>query len=186
MQHEKVCMLRKRKWNGFARRLKPLLAVLIILLVLSCTSCGISKKSQVMQTGMETMLSSHDSMATVTKLIRKAVIPGNRVEISAPADSILRLPLGAVYFKRSGQATLTVSKEGEVIYVVATCDSLQREVEYYEELYYRARDELEQYRNNSRSEKEQSRQTAWNPILVFLIGFAFGSIVIIIFISLKR
>ncbi len=97
------------------------------------------------------------------------MVPESRVELSIPVDSLLRLPSDAAYTKHSGQASAAVSKRGETIYVTATCDSLQREVEYYEELYYRARDALEQYQNDLRTEKEQIS----NPLAPYLLIISF-------------
>lgn len=104
------------------------------------------------------------------------MVPESRVEISIPVDSLLRLPSDAAYTKHSGQASAAVSKRGETIYVTATCDSLQREVEYYEELYYRARDALEQHKNDLRTEKERRSEPLANPIVIFIMGLVCGVI----------
>lgn len=47
------------------------------------------------------------------------------------ADSLWRLPEGAVYTTSSGRATATLSRRGDTIVVYAGCDSLQRLVELY-------------------------------------------------------
>ena len=97
-------------------------------------------------------------------------MPSSKAEIAIPVDSLLKLPSQAVYTHHSGQATATVTKKGEVIYVAATCDSLQREVEYYEELYYKARDALEQYENSVQTKLKQSS----NPIKIALAALITG------------
>lgn len=102
------------------------------------------------------------------------MVPESRVEISIPVDSLLKLPSEATYTKHSGQASAAVSKRGEVIYVTATCDSLQREVEYYEELYYRARDALEQHKNYLRTEQERRLEPLANLITIFIMGLVAG------------
>ena len=115
------------------------------------------------------------------------MVPESRVEIAIPIDSLLKLPTEAVYTHHSGQATATVAKKGEVIYVTATCDSLQREVEYYEELYYRARDALEQYKDSVQTEtKQQSSKLLVKLMTLFAMGFAAGVITIIFTIILKK
>lgn len=48
-------------------------------------------------------------------------------------DSLRKLPEGAAYTKRSGQATLTLRLRGDSVHGVATCDSLQRLVYELEE-----------------------------------------------------
>ncbi len=102
-------------------------------------------------------------------------------------DSLLRLPGQAVYTHHSGQATATVAKKGDVIYVAATCDSLQREVEYYEELYYKAREALEQYEKDVQTEtKKQSSNLLAKLIAIFAMGFVAGIITTVITIIFKR
>ena len=113
------------------------------------------------------------------------MVPESRVEIAIPIDSLLKLPTEAVYTHHSGQATATVAKKGEVIYVAASCDSLQREVEYYEELYYKARDALEQYKDSVQTEtKQQSSNLLVKLITLFAMGFAAGVLTILCVIAM--
>ncbi len=114
------------------------------------------------------------------------MVPSSKAEIAIPVDSLLRLPSQAVYTHHSGQATATVAKKGEVIYVYATCDSLQREVEYYEELYYKARDALEQYENSIQTESKQSSNLLVKLIALFVMGFVAGVGLIMVIIVFKR
>ena len=115
------------------------------------------------------------------------MVPSSKAEIAIPVDSLLKLPSQAVYTHHSGQATATVAKKGEVIYVAATCDSLQREVEYYEELYYNARDELEQYKDSVQTETKQQSSNLWVKLIIsFLMGFAIGALIKNIIIIFKR
>ena len=104
------------------------------------------------------------------------MVPSSKAEIAIPVDSLLKLPSQAVYTHHSGQATATVAKKGEVIYVAATCDSLQREVEYYEELYYKARDALEKANRTSNSvkDKEESRTSLFEDLWLMLTGIVCG------------
>jgi hypothetical protein len=101
-------------------------------------------------------------------------------------DSLLKLPEGAAYTKRSGQANIKVATHGDTVYITGTCDSLQRQVEYYEELYYRARDALEQYKNDVQTLKEQRSEPLANPIVNFVIGIVGGVIITVFTIILKR
>ena len=59
-------------------------------------------------------------------------------------ESLLELPAGASYRAKSGQAGAEVTVINDTVYVTATCDSVMREVELYEELYHAARDALEE------------------------------------------
>ena len=60
------------------------------------------------------------------------------VTLTIATDSLRRLPAGASYSERSGQASVKVTRraatatEPEYIYVYATCDSLQLQCERYE------------------------------------------------------
>ena len=105
------------------------------------------------------------------------MVPSSKAEIAIPVDSLLKLPSQAVYTHHSGQATATVAKEGEVIYVAATCDSLQREVEYYEELYYKARVALEQAEQfNREQQKVKTLPPSWVVIATLMLGHILGAI----------
>lgn len=64
-------------------------------------------------------------------------VPGSKVTLAIPADSLRSLPSGAGYHGRSGQASLSVkgSKTDDgapAIIVEASCDSLQLQCEHYE------------------------------------------------------
>lgn len=107
------------------------------------------------------------------------------MEIAISVDSLLKLPVGAVYHKRSGQARAEVTKQGDTIYVTGTCDSLQRQVDYYEALYHTARDALENYHN---VDQEEKRVTV-SPTKVFVIEFILGLITgisLVIFITIHK
>ena len=56
-----------------------------------------------------------------------AGIPASSVKLSIPADSLRKLPEGAVYRGKSGRANLTVgSDDSGNIVAEASCDSLQQ------------------------------------------------------------
>lgn len=92
------------------------------------------------------------------------------MEMRISVDSLLKLPSGASYHKRSGQAGAEVLLRADTIYVTGTCDSLAREVEYYEALYHNARDALESYRETVLEEAE-SRES---PLEIFVKGLVLG------------
>lgn len=97
-------------------------------------------------------------------------IPESRVELAVSVDSLLKLPEGGAYRQSNERAHVEASRKGGVIYITGTCDSLQRQVEYYEALYHNARDALESYRE-SVSEEQKSRKS---PLGVYLRGAACG------------
>lgn len=194
MQPEKIFRQLKGKWPlprgkcSVCARLSSLLPIaLILMVVLCCASCATTKKTQTEQTQTEQIKGTSDTIVSVIRTIQKEVVPSSKAEIAIPVDSLLKLPSQAVYTHHSGQATATVAKKGEVIYVAATCDSLQREVEYYEELYYKARDALEQYKDSVQTEtKQQSSNLLVKLITLFWMGFIAGVLTTIFIIIFKR
>lgn len=99
-------------------------------------------------------------------------VPESRVEIAVQVDSLLRLPQGAAYVSHSGQARAQVMRRGDTVYITGTCDSLARQVEYYESLYHTARDALCSRQSETRTEKERRS----NPIKTFLAGLLAGAL----------
>ncbi|MBD5278932.1 MAG: hypothetical protein HDS35_00085 [Bacteroides sp.] len=110
----------------------------------------------------------------------------SRAEVAIPVDSLMKLPAEAVYSERSGQATATVERKGNVIYVSATCDSLARELEYYEEQYYRARDALERHEEHAETDQKEQYECIWNPLGVFIMGLLGGVLLTITFIINRK
>lgn len=81
-----------------------------------------------------------DSAREVTVVRQEAVtVPESKVTVTIVKDSLLRLPEGASWTGRSGQANVNVQRRAatngkpEVIVVEATCDSLQLLCERYEQ-----------------------------------------------------
>ena len=101
------------------------------------------------------------------------------MEIAVSVDSLLRLPQGAAYHRKSGQANINVTTRGDTVYITGTCDSLQRQVEYYEALYHTARDALNDYHENVSNERERRANPA-------NIALAFSGIIPITIIIAKR
>ena len=101
-----------------------------------------------------------------------AGIPASSVKLSIPADSLRKLPEGAVYRGKSGQANLTVgSDDSGNIVAEASCDSLQQLVLWYEE-------ELARIRSETKSEISNDVQTVEkrppNRMRTFITGVLAG------------
>ena len=113
-------------------------------------------------------------------------MPESRVEMRISVDSLLKLPQGASYHRKSGQAHAEVSIRGDTIYVTGTCDSLSRQVKYYENLYHTARDALEaQSRQSANADSKERPYPIWLLITTFTLGLTFGAITTI-FITAKQ
>lgn len=102
-------------------------------------------------------------------------------ELTIPMDSLRKLPPGAAYEKKSGQATVKAAMKGSSVFVSATCDSLQNLVYQYEEELTRIRDQLEQY--------QQESEPCESPFKWYLYGIltgVAGAIIILLFIKYRR
>lgn len=106
------------------------------------------------------------------------------MEIAVSVDSLLKLPAGAAYTRRSGQANIKVATHGDTVYITGTCDSLQRQVEYYEALYHTARDALEQQHEQYQQERKQRTSPALIGTMNLIVGLFSG--IILTFIITKR
>lgn len=173
------------KWPGFAKLSRLLPAVLILTAVLCLPGCATTKKTQTEQTQSQQTVTVHDTVQTFTRIVRTEAVPESRVEMRISVDSLLKLPSEATYTKHSGQASAAVSRRGGAIYVTATCDSLARQVEYYEALYHNARDALERYQATVQEEANSPDSPIKTYAIGFVLGFAAG-ISPIIFIKYSK
>ena len=108
------------------------------------------------------------------------------METAISVDSLLELPQGAAYHKKSGQAGVEVTRQGRTIYIAGTCDSLQRQVEYYEALYHTARDALQQHEASYNEERKQRTNPAKVALAFFIAGIFTVAITTIIIISKRK
>ena len=101
-----------------------------------------------------------------------AGIPASAVKLTIPADSLRKLPDGAVYRGKSGQANLTVRNDGSGnIVAEASCDSLQQLVLWYEEELTRIRSETQSETSND-VQMEEKRPP--NRMRTFMTGVFAG------------
>lgn len=125
-------------------------------------------------------ISSRDSSERTeeTRIITVEHVPSDSVSLLLDTGSLLELPDGASYHARSGRANLDVKrgKTPGTIVVHASCDSLQRLVEYYERQaagYKAALDE-----RATRTEVERKPPCGWRAFILTLIAGLFSGIVI--------
>lgn len=114
-----------------------------------------------------------------------AGIPASAVKLTIAADSLRKLPEGAVYRGKSGQANLTVGTDGKGNLVAeASCDSLQQLVLWYEE-------ELARIRSETKIEISNDVQTVEkrlpNRMRTFMTGVLAGILAgVLLTMKLKR
>lgn len=114
-----------------------------------------------------------------------AGIPASALKLTIPVDSLRKLPEGAVYRGKSGQANLTVGTDGNGNLVAeASCDSLQQLVLWYEE-------ELTRIRNETKNDVSNDVQTVEkrppNRMRTFITGVLAGLLAgVLLTIKVKR
>lgn len=92
------------------------------------------------------------------------------MNLTISVDSLLKLPEGAAYRESHDRAHVEARQRDGVIYITGTCDSLERQVEYYATLYHTARDALESYRESVKEETKTREST----LEIFAKGLALG------------
>lgn len=160
-------------WKGLCQWLA---LASIMLIALSVTSCGSTKKMT------ESARAVTDSV--LLKEVRQVInipIPLSKVELKIPTQSLHSLPPGASFSEKKGQAGVKVEAVGDTVYVSATCDSLQVQCERYEK-------ELTRIRNDTdRQVTEIKKNTSQTVFKWCSIGFTAGVILtLIVIIIFKR
>ena len=101
-----------------------------------------------------------------------AGIPASALKLTIPVDSLRKLPAGAGYRRKSGQANLTVgSDDSGNIVAEASCDSLQQQVLWYEEELARICSET---KNEISNDVQTEEKRPPNPVRVFIFGMTAG------------
>ncbi len=100
--------------------------------------------------------------------------------MAIPVDNLMKLPPGASLQEHSGQATADITKSGDTIYVTATCDSLQRQIEYYEAAYDNLLIAFDDYRNAVKTADERRTNPVKTVAVVFIAGIIAGVLMAII------
>lgn len=108
------------------------------------------------------------------------VVPMSQVEILLPIDSIRKLPVNAIYHRRSNQAEISVRTTGDTVIITAKCDSIQRMCEYYENVAFDYKNSYDALLKNVETEEKQSTNSFKRILIAFLAGVATGLTVLII------
>ena len=129
--------------------------------ILLLTSCSVGR-----QTG--SYRQQTDSLRQISRLSiqtgkvpeSRAALAESRADISIPTAELQRLPAGAAFIQKSGQATAEIRFLHDTLFVTATCDSLQTLVYQYEE----------QLERLSAQTQEKKKETTWQlPTLLLLL-----------------
>ncbi len=90
-----------------------------------------------------TLSGRSDNLTTVIREIRKEQIPADQIKMDVPIEQLRQLPEDASFSSRSGRAMIDLRVAGDTLRATATCDSLERMVEYYEDMYMSAVEAIE-------------------------------------------
>ena len=162
------------RWPVLEKLLIQLGTVLIVTIALCLTGCVSHRKSMNREVRTETASADSASGSRRAGLVM-AGIPASALKLTIQVDSLRKLPEGAVYRGKSGQANLTVRTDnsGNIV-AEASCDSLQQLVLWYEE-------ELTRIRSETNSETSNDVQTEEkrppNRMRTFIIGVLAGLLV---------
>lgn len=118
-----------QKWRG---SLLLLLAAGIIIFALCTWGCAGTRSLA----GKQTAIRSDNLQLSEMRGVSYERIPMSRTEIKIPNVTLEKMPFGTGFYKESGQAKLKVVRERDTIFIEATCDSLQRRINYLESMLY--------------------------------------------------
>ena len=172
MRQENACAPRRERLPVCARVLTLLAVAAIVTDALFLQACATKR-----QTSSQNQTSA-DSVETVTG-VRVAVshetVPMEQAAVGMPLDSIPTMPEGTSYTARKGRATVEVKRIGNRMEAYATCDSLERQVEYYAELAYWYQRMYESSRDEQQSHPpDNSRNDTWKRTLIAMAFLAIG------------
>ena len=139
------------------------------------SGCATSRKASV-ATEESVRQVSADTLRSEVRQTWTETVPQEEARLEIPLSELADLPEKAEYRAKNGRAGATVQNKGGTIVVFATCDSLQRQCEYYESQATIYRNALEQQKNEARTEKERS-PNPWKTLLTaFIAGVAAGTV----------
>lgn len=189
MRQEKKSVQSSARLHVCGKPLTVLTVVVIMLTALSWSGCASHRKSVTMAKTTRTdsvVRLVQDSVSEFVEVKTKPLtIPKSEVSLTIATDSLRRLPSGASYSERSGQASVKVTREAatatepEYIYVYATCDSLLLQCERYERTISTLRRDLAHFAesDSTRQALEQSERqssSGWACLKGGIIGFLAG------------
>jgi hypothetical protein len=137
---------------------------IILLIIFLLTSC--STRKQTHSSRQQT-----DSLRQTSRLsVRTTKIPESRARLTVPVGTLKKLPAGAAFVQKSGQATAEIRFLHDTLFVYATCDSLQALVYQYEE----ETEQLHVRLENSQTKKSQKQRTVLGIFgLLFIVCLFF-------------
>lgn len=200
MKQEKTSMPPSAKWHGSVRLSTMLTAAVIAMTVLCFTACASSRKSVSRETAtsQEANRLDVDSTVSVVETWRTPVkVPMSAVSLTLSMDSLRRLPSGAGYTARKGQANVKVTrrapteKEPEQIVIEAGCDSLELVCAGYSKTITTLKQQLKVASKSDKALKEETKGSSGNTFLMRLKCFCAGLLsgiigIVLTFLKLRK
>ena len=200
MKQEKTSMPPSAKWHGSVRLSTMLTAAVIATIVLCLSACASSRKSvsRLTTVSREASLLAMDSTVSVSETWRTPVkVPMSVVSLTLSMDSLRRLPSGAGYTARKGQANVKVTrrapteKEPEQIVIEAGCDSLELVCARYAKTISNLKRQLKIVSDSKAEHKEEAKECTSNSFLIRLKCFCAGLLsgiigIVLTFLKLKK
>jgi hypothetical protein len=125
--------------------------------------------------------SLQDSLLSEIRVVKPVTVPPSEVGLEIPVENLLKLPPSASYTKRSGQASVSVSRQGDTVYIDAGCDSLRMLVEYYERELTRIRSQT-----GIREQENESRSVGFRTAFKYVFSGFLAGIIITVIIYKRR
>ena len=125
---------------------------LLIILSISLTSCATQREST---NNTSLKINQTDSICIeINKDVKPIHVKESSVSIQIPITAIEDLPIGAGYYKKEGNAGLSVIKSEAGVEIVSSCDSLLILLEITQEREFRLRTLNSELENKLSSVKE--------------------------------
>lgn len=174
--------------------------VVTVIAVLFLTACASSRKSVNRETATSREVSrlDVDSTVSVVETWRTPVkVPMSAVSLTLSMDSLRRLPSGAGYTARKGQANVKVTrrapteKEPEQLVIEAGCDSLELVCAGYSKTISTLKRQLKEARKSNSELREETKESSGNTFLMRLKYFCAGLLsgiigIVFTFIKLRK
>lgn len=109
-----------KRWGLSAGQWRNVTFAVIFLFALLIQSCGSTKGTTVSHTNRTDSL-----MIREISLILPVTVPLTRADLRLNLSDVANLTPGAVFSDKNGQASVRVERRDSIIYITATCDSLQ-------------------------------------------------------------
>ena len=200
MKHARKSLRTVARLPASAKPLTVPTVVVTVIAVLFLTACASSRKSVNRETATSREVSrlDVDSTVSVVETWRTPVkVPMSAVSLTLSMDSLRRLPSGAGYTARKGQANVKVTrrapteKEPEQLVIEAGCDSLELVCAGYSKTISTLKRQLKEARKSNSELREETKESSGNTFLMRLKYFCAGLLsgiigIVFTFIKLRK